>query len=175
MITEKVILKSSLQYSDDKRKRYVLSVEWDKDKKKACVIMLSSGQANGIVFDRTTTHCVENLIELDYGGVDIVNLFATIGNGKAVIDDGIDEENLKAVKKSASNADMIVFAVGTGKANNKKVQKCQSAVLEELSEYAEKLFCIADSDDRKFYHPLCPRVKVWKLLPFSPDELITKE
>lgn len=175
MITEKVILKSSLQYNDDKRKRYVLSVEWDKDKKRACVIMLSSGQANGIVFDRTTTHCIENLIEFDYGSVDIVNLFATIGNGKAVIDDGIDEENLKAVKKSASNADMIVFAVGTGKANNKKVQKCQSAVLEELSEYAEKMFCIADSDDRKFYHPLCPRVKEWKLLPFSPDELITKE
>lgn len=175
MITEKVILKSSLQYSDDKRKRYILSVEWDKDRKKACVIMLSSGQANGIVFDRTTTHCIENLIELDYGGVDIVNLFATIGNGKSVIDDGIDEENLKAVKKSASNADMIVFAVGTGKANNKKVQKYQSKVLEELSEYAEKMFCIADEEDRKFYHPLCPRVKEWKLLPFSPDELITKE
>lgn len=70
MITEKVILKSSLQYSDDKRKRYVLSVEWDKDRKKACVIMLSSGQANGMVFDRTTTHCIENLIELDYGGTE---------------------------------------------------------------------------------------------------------
>lgn len=41
MITEKTMLKSSMQYSDDKKKRYVLSVEWDKDKKKACVIMLS--------------------------------------------------------------------------------------------------------------------------------------
>ena len=53
MITEKVMLKSSLQYSDDKKKRYVLSVEWDKDKKKACVIMLSSGQAKTlcIAFD----------------------------------------------------------------------------------------------------------------------------
>lgn len=37
MITEKTMLKSSMQYSDDKKKRYVLSVEWDKDKKKACV------------------------------------------------------------------------------------------------------------------------------------------
>lgn len=36
MITEKTMLKSSMQYSDDKKKRYVLSVEWDKDKKKAC-------------------------------------------------------------------------------------------------------------------------------------------
>ena len=175
MITEKIVLKSSLQYSDDKKKRYVLSVEWDKDKKKACVIMLASGQANGIVFDRTTTHCIENLIYLDYGSVDIVNLFATIGNGKSIIDEKMDEENLKAINKSASNAEMIVFAVGTGKLNDKRVQKCQAEVLEELSEYSEKMFCIADEDDRKFYHPLCPKVRKWNLLPFSMDELISKE
>ena len=175
MITEKVMLRSSLQYSDDRKKRYILSVEWDKDKKKACVIMLSSGQANGIIFDRTTTHCIENFIQLDYGSVDIVNLFATIGNGKSVIDDGIDEENLKTIKKSASSAEIIVFAVGTGKQNDKRVQKCQSAVLEELSEYKEKMFCIADADDRKFYHPLCPKVRKWKLLQFSADELTEKE
>ncbi len=175
MITEKITLRSSLQYSDDKKKRYVLSVEWDKDKKKACVIMLSSGQANGIVFDRTTTHCVENLIALDYGSVDIVNLFATIGNGKSVIDDGIEEENLKAIKKSANNADIVVFAVGTGKTNDKRVQKCQAEVLEELSTFNKKMFCIADADDRKFYHPLCPKVRKWKLLQFTLDELISKE
>ena len=175
MITEKVMLKSSLQYSNDKKKRYILSVEWDKDKKKACVIMLSSGQAKGIVFDRTTTHCIENLIKLDYGSVDIVNLFATIGNGKSVIDNEIDEENLKTIKKSANSAEMIVFAVGTGKANDKRMQKCQSAVLDELSEYKEKMFCIADADDRKFYHPLCPKVRKWKLLRFSADELNIKE
>ncbi len=175
MITEKVALRSSLQYSDDKTKRYVLSVEWDKDKKKACVIMLSSGQANGIVFDRSTTHCIENLIELDYGSVDIVNLFPTIGNGKSIIDDEIDEDNLKSIKKSASIAEIIIFAAGTGKANDKRVQKCQSTVLNELSEYNEKMFCIADADDRKFYHPLCPKVKEWKLLRFSADELNMKE
>lgn len=175
MISEKVILKSSLQYSDDRKKRYVLSVEWDREKKKACIIMLSSGQANGIVFDRSTTHCIENLLLLDYGGVDIVNLFAHVGNGKAVIEDVIDEQNLAVIKKSVSHADMIVFAVGTGKLHDKRVQKCQKAVLNELAVYKEKLFCIADEEDRKFYHPLCPRVKRWKLLPFSPDELIVKE
>ena len=56
-------------------------------------LCFSSGQANGIVFDRTTSHCIENLIALDYGSVDIVNLFATIGNGKAVIDNEMDGEN----------------------------------------------------------------------------------
>lgn len=175
MISEKTILKSSLQYSDDKTKRYVLSVEWDKDKKKACIIMLSSGQANGFVFDRTTTHCIENLIALDYGSVDIVNLFATIGNGKAVIDNEMDSENRKAIQKSASNAEIIIFAVGTGKSTDKRVQKCQAEVLESLSPYQKKLFCIADSDDRKFYHPLCPKVRKWKLMPFTIDELVHKE
>ena len=37
MISEKTMLKSTIQYSDDKTKRYVLSVEWDKDKKKSCI------------------------------------------------------------------------------------------------------------------------------------------
>ena len=172
MITEKTMLKSSLQYSDDKKKRYLLSVEWNKDGKKTCVIMLSSGQANGIVFDRTTTHCIENLLDLNYGSVDIVNLFATVSYGKAVIDNEFDRENLSIIKKSASNADMIVYAVGTGKLNDKRVQKYQKAVLKELADYKEKLFCIADKEDRKFYHPLCPKVQKWRLLPFSPKERI---
>lgn len=36
---------------------------------------------------------------LDYGGVDIVNLFANVGNGKAVIDAEIDKQNLAVIKK----------------------------------------------------------------------------
>ena len=60
-MTEKTVLKSNLVYSDDKRKRYLMNIEWDKSKKKAAVIMLSAGTATGIFFDRTTNNVLENL------------------------------------------------------------------------------------------------------------------
>lgn len=75
MQVEKNILKSDLCYNDDKTKRYLLKIEWDKTKKKACIIMLSAGRANGLFFDRTTSNVVENLVEADYGSVDVLNLF----------------------------------------------------------------------------------------------------
>ena len=74
MLVEKNILKSDLLYSDDKSRRYLLHLEWDKTKKKACVIMLSAGKSNGIYFDRSTNNVVTNLVESDYGSADILNL-----------------------------------------------------------------------------------------------------
>ena len=37
-MTEKTVLKSSVIYNDDKSKRYLMNIEWDKTKKKATVI-----------------------------------------------------------------------------------------------------------------------------------------
>ena len=65
MLVEKNVLKSDLSYSDDKTRRYLLRLEWDKGKKRACVIMFTAGIANGICFDRTTNYVIENLVELD--------------------------------------------------------------------------------------------------------------
>lgn len=173
MITEKTSIKTEAVYSEDKQKRYSLSIEWDKQKPKAVVIMVSAGQTNGVAFDNSTNLVLLNLVSLGYGSVKVVNLFATIGNGKAVIEKEHDEENIKQILNNAANADTIIYAVGTGHSTNKSFRERQQELLEKLIQYEDKLMCIADAGGQKFYHPLCPKVRRWTLEPFKVSELIT--
>ena len=125
MLVEKNILKSDLSYNDDKTKRYLLRLEWDKTKKKACIIMLSAGKSNGLYFDRTTNNVIENLVESDYGCVDILNLFSSLDTK---LEDAEDKDNLKAIDTSAKNADIVIFATGTGHSGDTRVQKREKEV-----------------------------------------------
>lgn len=172
MVTEKNTLKSEMVYSDDKKKRYSLYLEWQKQPKKAMIIMVGAGNTNGVVFDHTTNFVVDNFNRLDYGAVKIVNLFATIGNGKTIIEKDDDAENLDYIKKAIDDAEIVVYAVGTGHINNKSFIKRQSQVLEILKDYEDKVYCLADWSGKKFYHPLCPKVRNWNLQRFEIKELL---
>lgn len=171
MHVEKHILKSDLLYSDDKKKRYLLHLEWDKTKKTACLVMLTAGKSNGIFFDRSTNNAVSNLVGSGYGSVDILNLFAS---AEQRFEDCSDKENLQAIDKSAKGADIVIFAAGTGHSTDKKAMTRQKEVLAILKRYDKKLYCIADCDGKKFYHPLCPKVKKWNLVRFDIAELTKK-
>lgn len=172
MITQKTTIKTETVCSEDKTKRYSLSIEWDKSKKKAVVIMISAGQTNGVAFDNSTNLVLSNLVPLGYGSVTIVNLFATIGSGRAVIEKEQDEQNIKHIVNAATNADDVIFAVGTGHSTNKSFRERQKELLEQLTEYEDKLLCISDVGGQRFYHPLCPKVRQWILTPFKISELI---
>ena len=171
MQVEKNILKSSMSYNDDKSKRYLLRLEWEKTKPRACIIMISAGITNGLFFDRTTNYILENVTELDYGSVDILNLFPSVG---VDFKEPSDDENIKAIDTSAKEAEIIIFAVGTGHKSDKRVQKRQKDILATLKRYDKKLYCIADNDGQKFYHPLCPKVRRWNLQKFDIEELTKK-
>lgn len=171
MQVEKNILKSSITSDDEKNSRYLLRLEWEKTKKSLCIVMLSAGVTNGICFDRTTNYVLENASSLDYGAVDIVNLFSSVDTD---FDEDCDQDNIKAIDTSAKNADIVIFAVGTGHKSNKKVQKRQKEVLAILKKYDKKLYCIADEKGNKFYHPLCPKVRKWNLQKFDIAELSRK-
>lgn len=54
MKTIKNNLKSEAVYDDNETRRYSLHLEWQRDLKRACVIMLKAGKTNGVFFDRTT-------------------------------------------------------------------------------------------------------------------------
>ena len=79
MIVEKTILKTEANFSDDKKQRYLLRKEWDKSKDRACVLMINPSDADGIVIDLTTQLVVNNISRLDYGSVDILNLYSSVG------------------------------------------------------------------------------------------------
>ena len=174
----KMIMKKTIKvegdYDGTSSKRYYLSVDWDKEKPCAVVIMLSAGKTNGVSFDRSTNYCLENLVRLGYGKMIVVNMFANIGDGKSIIEDCDDEQNLKAIKKFVSSSDVVIYAVGTGKENNQKFQNRKKQVLDILSSYEGKLFCISDDEGKKFYHPLYPKAYEWNLVEVSVDDLSEK-
>lgn len=172
MIAEKTTIRTESVYSDDSKKRYSLSIEWDKQKKKALVIMVSAGNTNGVAFDNSTNLVLSNLVPLDYGAVKIVNLFAAIGNGRAVIEKEQDSDNIKHILNAVRNVDTVIYAAGTGHMTNKSFRNRQKELLEQLTDYEDKLMCIADVGGKKFYHPLCPSVRKWELVPFKLSELL---
>ena len=166
MTTEKNTLKTTLIFDDDGKSKLKLSIEWDKNKKKACVIMLCFGKGNGIYFDKSTSQCIKNLLSLDYGSVDIVNLFSSS-------DMHMNGSNTESIKNAVSTADTVIYAVGMGKKNYKSFQAAQNEILPVIESVKEKLFCISDDDGNGFYHPLCPKVDTWKLTKFNTKELLS--
>lgn len=163
MAVVKTKINSTVIYSDDNTKRYVLTIEWDKDKPMAAVIMLCAGTSNGISFDRSTCLTIDNLVRLDYGGVKIVNLFAEINDGRSVVSKEDDKRNITYIANVAKEADTIIYAAGTGKANNCSFRRRLEQAMDKLRPYEEKLMCITDGCGGKFYHPLFPRVREWQL------------
>lgn len=96
MKTTKSMIKTEVIYDDEMKNKYLVRKEWDKSKKKALVIMKNAGQADEIVQDQTTMYVINNLSKLDYGVVDIVNLFPSI-EGDETKESAI--ENLKVSVK----------------------------------------------------------------------------
>lgn len=168
---EKTILKSDLLYNEDKSKRYMLRLEWEKSKPKMCIIMLAVGKSNGIYFDRTTNLVIENADRLGYGTVDILNLFSSIDRN---FNEKTDKENISAIDTSAKSAEIVIFAAGTHHKTDKRIAERQKEVLAILKRCDKKLYCIADDEGKKFYHPLCPKVREWNLTKFDVEEFTKK-
>ncbi|MFB1097412.1 hypothetical protein [Terribacillus sp. JSM ZJ617] len=51
MKTIKSTLKTEVTYDDEMKNKYLIRKEWDKNKKKALIIMKNAGQADEIVQD----------------------------------------------------------------------------------------------------------------------------
>jgi hypothetical protein len=49
------------------KNKYLIRNEWDKNKKKALVIMKNAGRADEIVQDQSTMYVINNLAKLEYG------------------------------------------------------------------------------------------------------------
>ena len=112
-------------FSKDKTHRYILSKEWDSKANKAMVIMIQPNKSDTIILDLTTVLVINNLHNLGFGAVDIVNLFSKIDT-KLSMKDGIsnliDKDTDRYIIESAKQANTMVIASGTIGENNKKVK-----------------------------------------------------
>ncbi|SHH84017.1 hypothetical protein SAMN02745135_02356 [Caloranaerobacter azorensis DSM 13643] len=166
-ITQKTTIKTEAYFSKDGKHRYLLKKEWDKRKKKAMVIMINPSSADSMVIDHTTMYVINNLSKLDFGSVDIVNMFSKIDirlSSRQSIEELVDKENDNYIEKSAAKADYIIIAWGSIGENNKKIKERQKEIFNLLKKYKDKLYTICDLKGRGGYHPLAPQVRhSWKL------------
>lgn len=176
MKTITTTLTTTAKFSEDGRKRYLLTKEWDAKKPRLAIIMLAPSEASGIELDNTTMLVLNNASRLGYGSVSVLNLFATIGNFNLDAAEDEDKDNIKAIEKAAQMVDIIVYASGVGKATNKSFIKRQNQVLQVLKPYEDKLRCLANKEgNARFQHPLSPAVRTWYLSEMRTDELYKQE
>lgn len=160
-------------FSDNNLKRYLLRKIWDDKQPQMTIIMLAPSEAAGIALDTTTQLVLNNAARLGFGGVSIVNLFATLNDFSLKQAEEEDADNLQAIVEAVQNADRIVYAPGVGKAKSKVFQKRQEQVLKVLLPYESKLQCICNENGKaRLQHPLAPAVRIWHLSPLKISELI---
>lgn len=173
MPTITTTLTTMATFSDSNLKRYLLRKTWDENKPKLAIIMLAPSEASGIELDSTTLLVLNNASRLGYGGVDILNLFATLNDFGLKEAEDEDPDNLNAIVQSVQEADSIIYAAGVGKAKSKVFQRRQEQVVTALRPYEDKLHCLTNESGRaRLQHPLSPAVRTWHLSPLKVSELI---
>lgn len=173
MKTIETTLTTHAVFSDDGTKRYLLSKTWDAKKPRLAIVMLVPSEASGITLDTTTQLVLNNSERLGYGGVDVLNLFATVDDFDLKQAEGEDGENIKAIVAASQKADAVVYAPGVGKAKSKVFQQRQKQVLLALQPFEGKLHCLTNTaNDARLQHPLSPAVRTWHLSPLKVAELL---
>ena len=172
MLTEKLMLKTQTVFSDDRNNRYLLRKEWDAKKPKATIIMTNPSAADLMTIDYTTIYILNNISKLDFGSVDIVNLYSTVTT-KLTADNlnvKVEKENAEFILKSAEKSDKIIIAWGKIGENNQRVRMAQDNLLKILQPFKDKLCCIAMSQNGECgFHPLAPQIRFeWFLRDFIP-------
>ena len=172
METKKATIKSEAVFSDDKNHRLFLRREWDRNKPTALVIMINPSSSALIHTDITTVCILNNLEALDYGAVEIANMYSLMTN-KISFRFNSDEVLLHPdtdayIMKSAEKAQLIIIAWGTIGENNQRVKKRQHDILKLLEKHSHKMKLIGDTTGRIGLHPLTPQVRNgWILEDFA--------
>lgn len=146
-------IKTTAIFSKDKKNRYVLKMEWDDKKPKACIIMTYPSTADEYFIDQTTMLTRNNAVKQGYGSISIVNLFCSLDANKP----NSDRINSSVLAEECTKADIVIVAYGRGTAHEEKKEQ----LLEALKPYKDKLYNIIDTSGAPFSHPLSPRARVW--------------
>lgn len=145
-------IESKVILSDDGLYRYSLMRTWDKNKKKAAVIMLNPSKANVLKSDKTVMNVTNFLIDHDYGSLTIVNLFSYIAtDSKKLTERNLDNEapNDDYIRDVCSKADVIIVA--WTKDRKHVTRKREVEII--LKEHEYKLKCFIDGAGNKPRHP----------------------
>ena len=163
-------MRTEARFSEDRAYRYILSKEWNNKKPRAMVIMTNPSSAGEVVLDLTTLYTINNLVALDYGAVDIVNIYPKITQKLKVDDVDLREIEIsdKIIVETAEKVDSVIIAWGRVGEKSKAIEKRQNELLEKLQIFKDKLFIIGDGKGNELFHPLAPHIRFhWELIPFK--------
>ncbi|WP_195513947.1 DUF1643 domain-containing protein [Turicibacter sanguinis] len=161
-------IRSEAVFSDDYTHRFILRKEWNKEKKKAVVIMIQPNTSDPYELDLTTVRVINNLNRLDYGYVDLVNTYSLITkklNLRINEDDLVREENDGYIIRACTKTDAVILAWGSIEETSPKVAKRLEELMIKLEPFKDKMYIICDSYSRVARHPLAPSVSsYWNLV-----------
>lgn len=172
MIIEKSVMKTEAKFSDDKEYRYILSKEWNNKKPRAMVVMTNPSSAGEVALDLTTLYTINNLVALDYGAVDIVNIYPKVSSKLRADDVDLKEIGIsdQLIVEMAEKVDSIIIAWGRIGEKSKAIEKRQNQVLEKLQVFKDKIYIIGDGNGGELYHPLAPHIRFyWELIKYEVE------
>jgi hypothetical protein len=109
------MLESTALLSPDKIYRYSLTRVWDRDKPRACFVMLNPSAADETQDDPTIRRCIGFSERWGYGSLAVVNLFAYRTHDPRILKaapDPIGADNDRHVLEAALNAGLTIAAWG---------------------------------------------------------------
>lgn len=162
--TDNRVIESSAVMADNNLYRYRLTRIWDENKEVVGVIMLNPSKATSLKTDNTIMNLINYLIEKDYGGVDIVNMYAYMCRDPKKLkhrDQSYESLNDSFITQVASERNIFIIA-WRHKENIRRKREIEML----LSPYKSKLKCFEDSDGISPRHPLHISEE-WRMIPYT--------
>jgi hypothetical protein len=171
MIAETSTIKTEAIFSEDRQRRYLLRKEWDSKLEQATIIMTNPSTADILTMDYTTLYIMNNLVKLNFGAFEAVNLTSSPTvklKVKGNVTENLEEENVSHIIKSCEKSSHIIIAWGRLGDNSKIVKALQDKLLEHLKPFADKLHQFCDDNGEFGFHPLAPSIRfAWHLIKFE--------
>lgn len=140
-------------FSDDRKYRYLLWRLWDPEKPTITFILLNPSTADEKILDPTLRRCLGFAMDMGYGRMDILNLFALRSTNPQVLydePDPVGKENNSTLLYSCGKSNMIIAGWGVHGVHKKRDQE----VIDLLTSHGKTLHCLKLTDSGLPHHPL---------------------
>lgn len=109
------VMNTGAAFDQTRRYRYTLWREWDTRLARVAFLMLNPSRADAVSNDRTISACLSLAIELGFGSMEVVNLFAYMTsdpNKLRRVRDPVGKGNDAYIVEASRRADATVLAWG---------------------------------------------------------------
>jgi len=153
LMTEKSISGSGATFDKSGRYRYKLWRQWDQAHPRITFVMLNPSAADAVHNDQTISTCIRLSRRLNFGGIEVVNLFAYCTSDPRRLKQAanpVGKQNDQYIMESAQATNMILIAWGNhGELNHRHLE-----VLDLLLPLAIPTYCLGLTKRGQPRHPL---------------------